>query len=68
MVPEKEVFHTFGREGFLLVDFVSCSRDEDTNMINKMLVSYKGEEAELLWNDYDFCYEGKVNHKKGYIL
>ena len=52
---------------YLLVEFVELKKQEGGMFHDIMVVSYKGEEHELLWDEHYAYYTGKLGKIEGFI-
>jgi hypothetical protein len=52
---------------YILVDFVELKRTEQGMFSDIMVVEYKGEDYELLWDEHYSYYVGKIDGVEGFI-
>ena len=52
---------------YILVEFVELKRTEQGMFSDIMVVEYKGEDYELLWDEHYCYYVGKINGVEGFI-
>jgi len=69
MDNDVETFFPYNQlKGHTLVNFIELKKTEQGMFSDIMVVEYKGEEYELLWDEHYSYYTGKVNGEKGYVL
>jgi len=69
MSKDVETFFPYNQlKGHTLVNFIELRKTEQGMFSDIMVVEYKGEEYELLWDEHYSYYTGKVNGEKGYVL
>jgi hypothetical protein len=52
---------------YILVEFVELKRTEQGMFSDIMVVEYKGEDYELLWDEHYSYYVGKIDGVEGFI-
>jgi len=63
-----EVFYPYNHnKEYLLLTFLELRKTEDSMFSDIMVVEYKGEEYELVWDEHYSYYSGKVNNIKGFL-
>ena len=69
MSKDTETFFPYSQlKGHVLVEFLELRKTEQGMFSDIMVVEYKGEEYELLWDEHYSYYAGVVNGEKGYVL